>query len=62
MIDFLQGIRKQTVLDLSSVGMNIAFPMLMISQRDFQVDFFSKSTKLTNWQLADCNRHINCDH
>ena len=23
---------------------------------------FSKLRKLANWQLADCNRHINCDH
>ena len=23
---------------------------------------FSKLTKLSNWQLADCNRHINYDH
>ena len=23
---------------------------------------FSKLRKLANWQLADCNSHINCDH
>ena len=27
-----------------------------------QADNFSKLTKLTNWQLAYCNRHISCDH
>ena len=26
------------------------------------LDFFSKLRRLADWQLEDCNRHINCDH
>ena len=32
------------------------------NHRGEDIRHFSKLRKLANWQLADCYRHINCEH
>ena len=36
----------------------------IVSENDFVagIDLFSKCRKFANWQLADCCRHIKCNH